>query len=135
MVAFWPDDGAWSEGHLPGLRRRRAGGPAHGAPTAAIAGKALVLRATATDTWSSVASYAWSFGDGTTAPGHVTTPTRPGLYPVTLTVTDAVGNAATRTATTTAVTAPVPRSRKFKLKKKTIAADEKTKLKVRLNTA
>ena len=64
---------------------------------------------------------------------------RAGQYPVTLTVTDAVGNATTRTATTT-VKAPVPAITKFKLTKSKVqalsrAVARKTKLKVRLNTA
>ena len=106
------------------------------APTTATAGTTQNFTATATDHWSAVASYAWSFGDGGTAtgPGVAHTYAAAGSYPVTLTVTDAVGNATTRTATT-AVAAPVPLLALFKLKKKRIATDEKTKLKVGLNTA
>jgi PKD repeat protein len=46
-------------------------------------------------------SYAWAFGDGATAAGENVTHTYadPGTYAVTLTVTDAVGNAATDGAT------------------------------------
>jgi PKD repeat protein len=113
-----------------------------------------------------VASYTWSFGDGTTASGpnvgHIYA--NAGSYPVTLTVTDAVGNATTRTATT-AVAAPLPAIGMFRLTRTKIAALQrnpgfetvvpdllnqrtvtdllnqrtvtatKTKLKVRLNTA
>ena len=105
-------------------------------PSTGMAGKALAYSASASDARSGVASYAWTFGDGTSAVGaavsHVYA--TQGSYPVTLTVTDAAGNVATRTATTT-VAAPVPLFALFKLKKKRIATDEKTKLKVNLNTA
>ena len=108
---------------------------AFSAPTSGTAGKPLAYSASGTDTWSPVASYTWSFGDGTSASGPAVAHTfaEKGGYPVTLTVTDAVGNNTTRTATT-AVAAPVPHIALFKLKKRTIATDEKTKLKVRLNT-
>ena len=107
------------------------------APTGQV-GASLSYAATATDTWSGIAGYTWSFGDGTTAtgPSVAHTYTALGSHPVTLTVTDAVGNATTRTAShRTAVAAPLPAITTFKLKKKTIATDEKTKLKVRLTTA
>ena len=106
------------------------------APGTAPAGTTQSFTATATDHWSAIASYQWSFGDGGSAAGPSVTHTyaAAGSYPVTVTVTDAVGNATTRTATA-AVTAPVPLLALFKLKKKRIATDEKTKLKVQLNTA
>ena len=137
VAVFWSDVGPVD--HQANYRAYDVAGPAVSsltAPAAGIAGKASSFSASATDTWSSVASYAWSFGDGTTATGASTshTYTAKGTYAVTLTVTDAVGNSTTRTATT-AVAAPVPLIALFKLKKKTIATDEKTKLKVRLNTA
>ena len=110
------------------------------APITGQAGTALSYAASATDTWSAVTGYAWSFGDGGTASGPAVshTYTAVGSYPVTLTVTDAVGNATTRTATT-AVAAPVPKIGTFKLTKTKILAlsrvvATKTKLKVRLNT-
>ena len=105
-------------------------------PATGTSAKALTYGAAATDTWSGVASYAWSFGDGSTSTSPAVSHAfaKPGSYPVTLTVTDAVGNSTTRTSTTI-VAAPVPAMTTFKLKKKTIATDEKTKLKVRLNTA
>ena len=89
-------------------------GPAVDAFTspAGVAGKALFYNASATDQWSSVASYSWKFGDGASvsgaAPSHAYV--APGSYLVTLTVTDSVGNKTTRTATTTVseATAPPP---------------------------
>ena len=67
-----------------------------------------------------MASYTWSFGDGTSASGPAVAHTfaAKGGYPVTLTVTDAVGNSTTCTAAT-AVAAPVKKIALFKLKKKT----------------
>jgi hypothetical protein len=110
------------------------------APATATAGQSASFSATATDVWSAVTSYAWSFGDGATASGASPTHTyaTPGTYPVSLTVTDAVGNSTTRTATTT-VAAPVPAIGVFKLTKTKVAAARtiarRTKLKVGLNTA
>ncbi|SEB50625.1 PKD domain-containing protein [Nocardioides exalbidus] len=70
-------------------------------PTNAQAGAAAAFSVTATDAWSSVASVAWAFGDGSTATGAAAshTYTGPGTYPVAVTVTDAVGNSSTRTGT------------------------------------
>ena len=70
------------------------------APAAAVPGQGLNYSASATDDWSSVASYSWAFGDGTSATGPWVTHayTSAGTYAVTLTVTDAVGNTTTRTA-------------------------------------
>jgi PKD repeat protein len=111
------------------------------APSTGTAGQAVGFGAAATDVWSAVTSYAWSFGDGGTAAGPNVSHTfaQPGSYPVTLTVTDAVGNATSRTATTT-VAAPVPVIGTFKLTKNKIlaparAVPKKTRLKVGLNTA
>ena len=93
-----------------------------------------------------MASYAWSFGDGATASGADVSHTyaKQGGYTVTLTVTDAVGNATTRTATT--AVAAVPRSRRRPSRTSRWSRDgrdrpldqrlaTKTKLKVKLNTA
>jgi len=109
-------------------------------PSAGKSGKPLSFSASATDTWSAV-SYAWSFGDGGTASGPNVSHkyADSGTYTVSLTATDAAGNATTRTAMT-AVKAPVPAIGKFKLTKPKIhgfgrALPAKTKLKVTLNTA
>jgi PKD repeat protein len=113
------------------------------APAAATAGIPASYAVNATDTWSSVATYAWNFGDGTTASGATVTHTYvgPGSPTVTLTVTDTVGNATTKTFSTvvlpepqTPVVLPVPAITVFKLRNQKIATDEKTKLKVKLNT-
>ena len=106
-----------------------------GVPAAGVAGKGVAFAVAATDNWSGVASYAWTFGDAGTAAGPSITHTyaQPGSYPVTLTVTDGVGNTTTRTATTT-VTLPVPAFTVFKLTKRKIGREEKTKLKVGLTT-
>ena len=140
------DDGDIAVVHLEGypapltvaVRALDGAGPSltSTAPAGGVAGQPMAFAATATDHWSAIASYQWSFGDGSTATGPSLTHTyaAAGSYPVTVTATDAVGNATTRTATTT-VTAPAPLLALFKLKKKRIATDEKTKLKVQLNTA
>jgi PKD repeat protein len=51
-----------------------------------------------TDTWSSVASYRWRFGDGTAASGRKTTHAyaRVGTYTVTVTIKDSRGNVTVR---------------------------------------
>jgi PKD repeat protein len=109
-------------------------------PSTGKAGTALSYIATATDSWSAVSSYTWSFGDGTslTGPNVSHTYAQGGTYTVTLTVADAVGNTTTRTATTT-VAPPVPAIGTFRLTRNKIQAltrtvAKKTKLKVGLNT-
>jgi hypothetical protein len=67
-------------------------------PRNGLVGRALVTSARAKDAWSSVASYKWKFGDGTSAKGRKVTHSysRPGTYRVTLKVTDSRGNVSTR---------------------------------------
>jgi PKD repeat protein len=98
-------------------------------------GKSAAYTAAALDTWSPVSSYVWGFGDGKTATGPSVTHVfaKPGTYPVTLTVSDAVGNTTTLTATTK-VSWPMPVIKVLKLRDDTIALGARTKLKVRLNT-
>ena len=110
------------------------------APASGVVGQVLAYGSSVTDAWSPLQSVVWFFGDGTTAQG--TNPVHayaaPGSYTVTLTATDASGNATsvTRTTAVTAVTAAAkPAITTFKLAKKTIATDEKTKLKVKVSAA
>jgi hypothetical protein len=118
-------------------------------PTTGQTGESLSYAATASDSWSAVTGYSWSFGDGGTATGATVghTYTTAGTYTVTMTATDAVGYAATQSATTS-ITAPPPLAAPaittFKLTEKKIqaltrtlsrAVAKKTKLKVGLNTA
>jgi PKD repeat protein len=79
------------------------------APTAARTGSAVAFNAAASsDADGSIASYAWSFGDGGAATGvapeHVFT--APGSYAVTLTVTDSDGRTAGVTHEVTVTGAP-----------------------------
>jgi PKD repeat protein len=88
--------------------------PANAAPTAAFtaspAGLAVSLDAAgSTDSDGTVASYAWTFGDGETADGMTASHTygSAGTYPVTLTVTDDDGATATTTTDVTVLAPPV----------------------------
>ena len=110
-----------------------------GVPAAGIVGQSLTYSAFVSDTWSPVSAVSWAFGDGGSAGGTnpVHTYTQPGTYAVTLTVVDASGNA-TATTRSTVVAAGNPASGRpvlttFKLAKKKIATDQKTKLKVGLS--
>jgi PGF-pre-PGF domain-containing protein len=69
-------------------------------------GEDLAFDATVSSDNVAIDSYEWEFGDGTTASGdRLTTPTHsydePGVYEVSLTVTDTSGNAKTNTQTVT----------------------------------
>jgi PKD repeat protein len=79
------------------------------APSAASTGSAVAFNAAASsDADGSIASYAWTFGDGGSATGiapeHVFS--APGTYPVTLTVTDSDGRTAGVTHEITVTGAP-----------------------------
>lgn len=64
-------------------------------PATGTAGAAIAMAATFADLWSSVASTAWDFGDGTTGAGPSVghTYAAPGTYTVTVTGVDPLGNA------------------------------------------
>jgi hypothetical protein len=64
-------------------------------PASATAGTPASFSTTAGDLFSAVASTTWSFGDGASGEGTVLAHTfaKPGIYTVTVTATDAVGNA------------------------------------------
>lgn len=90
----------------------RSGPPANVAPTAsfssAIANRDLSVDATgSTDSDGTITSYAWNFGDDSTATGATATHSyaTAGTYPVTLTVTD---NSGASTVTTRTVQASDP---------------------------
>ena len=122
-------------------------------PTA-TAGQPVTLQWSAIDAWSPVSSIAWTFGDGGSGSGASVTRTfaAVGSYAVSVTATDAVGNATTLTGTlvvsptppgttptTPATPAPKPALSGVKLTRKTIhvvGSDEKpraTKLVLALN--
>ena len=111
-------------------------------PASGTSGKPLSYAVSATDTWSAVAS---TPGPSATAapPADRTSRTRtptPGTYTVSLTATDAVGNATTRTADHRRAPRPCRPSRRSSSPRPRSsvsrdALDQKTKLKVELNTA
>lgn len=78
-------------------------------PATATAGTALSFAAQARDVWSPI-ELLWSFGDGATATGPSATHTfpAPGDRPVTITATDAVGNAASASGTVAVAPMPLP---------------------------
>lgn len=79
-------------------------------PAQVTAGQSAAMSATARDLWTSVAEIRWTFGDGTApALGAATSHTwsNPGVFTVTVRVTDAAGNV-TQTTRTVTVVAPVP---------------------------
>jgi hypothetical protein len=78
-------------------------------PAAGVARSALPMSVDAVDVWSPI-SVAWAFGDGAGGAGAATTHayTAPGTYSTTVSVVDAVGNAATAVRTVTVTPAPVP---------------------------
>ncbi|RIJ51508.1 PKD domain-containing protein [Clavibacter lycopersici] len=78
--------------------------------TSTVSGSTVSVDASASaDAEGPIASYAWDFGDGTTAVGRTATRVyaAPGTYTVALKVTDGAGAIATSTATVTIAAAPV----------------------------
>lgn len=89
-----------------------AAGPVLGAlsiPASGLVGEALSFSSSPLDVWSPLGATTWSFGDGGTAGGTTTTHSyqRPGSYTVTITSTDALGNASSG-AGTVLITQPPP---------------------------
>ncbi|WP_445338045.1 PKD domain-containing protein [Clavibacter sp. CFBP 8614] len=85
-------------------------GPPTASFTSAVTGSAVAVDASASsDAEGPIASYAWQFGDGTSAAGRTASRVyaAPGTYTVTLTVTDSAGATATSTGTVTIAAAPV----------------------------
>ncbi len=90
--------------------------PANAAPTAVIAPPACAALACtldgsgSTDTDGTIASYAWTFGDGATGAGPTASHTYAigGTYPVTLTVTDDGGQTGTASSSVTVASTAAP---------------------------
>jgi len=70
-------------------------------PTSATVGQALSFSVSPFDVWSALGATTWSFGDGATATGTGVSHayTEPGSYTVTVTGTDALGNATSASGT------------------------------------
>ncbi|MBJ7331079.1 MAG: PKD domain-containing protein [Solirubrobacteraceae bacterium] len=91
--------------------RRIAPVPALAAPASATTGDPVAVSAAGTtDADGDTLTYAWSFGDGTTATGIDATHAYPDAGPktITLTVTDAGGRTATKTASVQVAAPPAP---------------------------
>jgi hypothetical protein len=110
---------AWSVFDSTALKRRTwsatydASPPAFGdltVPASATAGAPVAMSAAATDTLSSVAAVAWTFGDGGAGDGNAVSHTyaAPGDYTVTATATDAAGNAVSATRSVAIAPAAAP---------------------------
>jgi hypothetical protein len=78
-------------------------------PPAGIVGQALTFSVSPLAVWSALEETSWSFGDGTSANGAGVTHiyTAPGIYPVSVTSVDALGNA-TSTLVTITITPTMP---------------------------
>ncbi len=70
-------------------------------PASGVAGQPIPFSVSPLDVWSALGSTGWGFGDGASTSGASVSHTfaAAGTYPVTLTSTDAIGNATTATAT------------------------------------
>jgi hypothetical protein len=140
-VAVWPDFDTPSESiRIAGFD---SAGPRLSAvtiPGTAAPGAAVSFSATASDTWSTVASITWDFGDGSgTATGSPVTHTYPvlGSYTVTATATDALGNTGApvagvlNIATMPPVDRTAPKITKLSVSPKRFAAGSSSKKKAR----
>ncbi len=106
---------AWAGVDVPGVGKTCDDPPAPGKPVAEFSADCSATEPAcsfdasgSTDEDGSIASYAWTFGDGNTGDGATPshTYTDPGTYEVTLTVTDDDGNTDTTTQTVTAGNPP-----------------------------
>ena len=99
--------GAWSD-QLGACALTSSVAPTFTPPSSAVSGSALSFTASP-GTNASVASYAWTFGDGSSGDGQSVnhTYTAAGAYTVTLTVTDTFGNTGS-VSEQVLVTAPAP---------------------------
>jgi len=77
-------------------------------PTSGIAGKPLAFSVSPLDVWSALGATSWTFGDGATANGTSVTHTyaAAGIYHVTLTSADVLGNTTSTSPTITIAPAP-----------------------------
>lgn len=77
-------------------------------PATGEVGQSIGWSVTAVDTWSAVASTVWDFGDGSSATGSSVTHSygAAGTYDVSVTITDAVGNATVRIGSIIVAAAP-----------------------------
>ncbi len=112
----------------PALRTFRRAGHA-------VAGHPATYQATAVDAWSTVSTYSWTFGDGSSATGPSTTHAyaEPGRYTVRFRVTDAVGNTTVRVSRTKVVEAPAITA--FALAKRRVTLSEKVRIRLTLSVA
>jgi hypothetical protein len=87
------------------------------------------------DAWSAVTTYAWSFGDGSTATGPSANHTyaEPGRYTLRFRVTDAVGNVSTRVVRTKVVAAPAITA--FTLARRRVTLADKVRIGLTLTMA
>jgi len=103
VAAWMRSDGANQRMQAAGFDG--AGPQARGfvAPASAAIGAPVTFSVAPLDVWSSLGATSWTFGDGGTAAGTSVTHAfgAAGTYPVTMTSTDALGNATTKTVSVT----------------------------------
>jgi PKD domain len=103
IAAWYNDNGGVDVVHAAGFDF--AGPQLNGlaVPSSGTAGSPLTLGVSPLDVWSGVSTVSWQFGDGAAAAGASTQHayTHPGLYHVTVTATDGLGNATSATRSIT----------------------------------